>query len=84
MFCLNTSAQGKEERADKYFADFEFDKAIKLYEDLASEKRRPSLHIIQQLADSYFNRNQYQNAKDWYVKLYEIQGKNEGEGNIRK
>ena len=82
--CLYSTAQSKEERADKYFSEFEFDKAIELYEDLAAKKRRPPLHVIQRLADSYFNTNDYQAAKEWYVKLYEIEGKEVGEVNIIK
>ena len=82
--CLYSTAQSKEERADKYFSEFEFDKAIGLYEDLAAKKRRPPLHVIQRLADSYFNTNDYQAAKEWYVKLYEIEGKEVGEVNIIK
>ena len=52
-------AQSKLERADRYFTEFKFDKAIPLYKDLASEKKKPSLHVIQHLADSYFNMNHY-------------------------
>lgn len=77
-------AQSKEERADLYYSDFKFDEAINLYEDLASEKRRPSLQVIQRLADSYFNVNDYQSAKDWYSKLYSIKGKEIEEGNLIK
>ncbi len=77
-------AQSKEERADDFFKDFKFDKAIDLYKSLASEKKKPSLHIIQNLADSYFNINEYHNAKEWYSKLYKIQGKKIEEGNLIK
>ena len=82
--CLTVSAQSKEDRANKYFADFKFDKAIGLYVELANEKRRPSLEIIQNLADSYFNMNRYQEAAKWYNKLYTSKGKEVGEGNIIK
>ncbi len=77
-------SQSKEDRADANFKDFKFSEAIKLYEDLASDKKKPSLHIIQHLADSYFNINDYQNAKKWYSKLYTIQGKKIEEGNLIK
>lgn len=82
--CLMANSQSKEERADRLFTDFKFDKAIALYEDLAREKRRPSLNTIQKLADSYFNINRYQEAAQWYDKLYAIQGREVGEGNIIK
>ncbi|WP_165750376.1 OmpA family protein [Cellulophaga sp. Z1A5H] len=77
-------AQSKEERADDHFRAFKFDAAIKLYEDLADDKKKPSMHIIQQLADSYFNINDYHNAKIWYSRLYVIQGKRIEEGNLIK
>ncbi len=81
---LMANSQNKEERADQFFTDFKFDKAIALYEDLAKAKRRPSLNTIQKLADSYFNMNRYQEAVKWYDMLYRIQGKEVGEGNIIK
>ncbi|CAM4123221.1 OmpA family protein [Zobellia nedashkovskayae] len=82
--CLMVTAQSKEEKANAYFEDFKFDKAIDLYSDLAAEKKRPSLDVIQHLADSYFNMNRYQEAVKWYEKLYSIKGKEVGEGNIIK
>lgn len=85
-FCtvLQVSAQSKLERADELFHDFKFEKAIVLYKELASEKKRPSLHVIQRLADSHFNMSEYLEAKDWYAKLYAIEGKQVGESNIIK
>ena len=83
-FSIGVVAQSKEERADRYFKDFKFDNAIALYKDLATDKRKPSLHIIQRLADSYFNTNRYQEATSWYSRLYSIQGEQVGEPNIIK
>lgn len=77
-------AQSKLDRADQYFDEFKFEKAIALYHDLASESRKTSTHVIQRLADAHFNMSEYQNAKDWYVKLYAMQGQNVGESNIIK
>lgn len=82
--CIDLVAQSKLERADRFFKDFKFDRAIELYEDLASEKRRPSLHVVQRLADSHFNRSEYTEAKEWYAKLYAIEGKGMGENNVIK
>lgn len=81
---IGSFAQNKLDRADRFFDDFKFEKAISLYNDLAAEKQKPSLHVIQRLADSHFNMNEYQRAKDWYAKLYAIEGKNVGESNIIK
>ncbi|MEO9894066.1 OmpA family protein [Aurantibacter sp.] len=83
-FCLIGSAQTKESKADEFFNDFKFDKAIVLYKQLAEKKNRPSLHVMQNLAASYFNINEYTLAKPWYEKLYRIQGREFGEGNIIK
>ncbi|MEW2920940.1 OmpA family protein [Muricauda sp. ANG21] len=85
-FCTCTAAvsQSKLERADQFFNDFEFDRAIELYQDLVSQKRKSSTHIIQRLADAHFNQSEYHKAKDWYVKLYTIEGKGMGENNIIK
>ena len=77
-------AQSKLERADKYFDEFKFEKAIAVYHDLAPESRKTSVHVIQRLADAHFNMSEYQNAKDWYVKLYAMQGQNVGESKIIK
>ncbi|MDB2606161.1 OmpA family protein [Zobellia sp.] len=82
--CLTVSSQSKEEKANAYYEDYKFEKAIKLYSDLASGKKRPSLEVVQRLADSYFNMNRYQEAVIWYKKLYNIMGKEVGEGNIIK
>lgn len=81
---IGAFAQSKLDRADQFYKDFKFEKAIDLYQELADNKRKPSLHVVQRLADSYFNMSKYQQAKDWYLKLYAIQGKNVGESNVIK
>jgi len=83
-FCLVGKAQTQEAQADEYFIDFKYDKAIEIYGELVAQKRRPSMHVIQNLADSYFNINDYRSAKSWYEKLYSIQRKDFGEGNMIK
>lgn len=82
--CIVAMGQNKLERADKMFDDFKFEKAIELYQDLVTEKRKPSLHVIQRLADAHFNKSEYQEAKDWYVQLYAIEGTRMGENNVIK
>lgn len=81
---FSIEAQSKQNRADDYFADFKFQKAITLYNDLATEKRRPSLQVVQRLADSHFNINEYREASKWYSRLYDVQGNRIGENNIIK
>ena len=84
LFASLSVAQSKEERANDFFDDFKFSEAIKVYTSIASEKKKPSLDVIQHLADSYFNINDYQNAEQWYSKLYAIKGKQIGESNLIK
>ena len=56
-------SQTKETRADEYFENFKYDKAISLYTDIATRNKKPDTRIIQNLADSYFNIGDYTNAK---------------------
>ncbi|MCL5246209.1 OmpA family protein [Cellulophaga sp. 20_2_10] len=84
LFASLSVAQSKEERANDFFDDFKFSEAIKVYTSITSEKKKPSLDVIQHLADSYFNINDYQNAEQWYSKLYGIKGKQIGESNLIK
>ncbi|HUH46931.1 MAG TPA: OmpA family protein [Arenibacter sp.] len=73
------SAQKGIGTADAYFNDFKFKKAIEAYSKIASKEKRPSQYLVLRLADSYFNINDYQNARIWYEKLYKENGKNIGE-----
>ncbi|WP_036152903.1 OmpA family protein [Maribacter forsetii] len=81
--CLSHS-QTKETRANEYFANFKYDKAIALYTDIATKDKKPDVAIIQNLADSYFNMGDYTNAEKWYSKLYVLKGSEFGENNIIK
>lgn len=67
-------AQKGIETGDAYFHDFKFKKAIENYSKIVSKEKRPSRHLIQRLADSYFYINDYQNARKWYEKLYTENG----------
>src|SRR5690606_25670239 len=72
-------AQRGIETGDAYYNDFKFKKAIESYSKIASKDKRPSQYLIQRLADSYFNINDYQNARIWYEKLYKENGRGIGE-----
>ncbi|WP_419214187.1 OmpA family protein [Maribacter sp. X9] len=81
---LALQAQTKEERANEYFKNFKFDKAISLYAQIVDKGKKSDVHVIQNLADSYFNRGEYSNAEKWYSKLYMLKGNEVGENNIIK
>lgn len=72
-------AQKGLETGDAYYNDFKFKKAIESYSKIASKNKRPSQYLIQRLADSYYNINEYQNARVWYEKLYKENGRGVGE-----
>ncbi|SDS87930.1 WD40-like Beta Propeller Repeat [Maribacter dokdonensis] len=77
-------SQTKETRANEYFENFKYDKAIELYTDIANRTRKPEISVIQNLADSYFNMGDYTNAEKWFSKLYVLKGNEVGENNIIK
>jgi len=81
--CMSHS-QTKETRADEYFENFKYDKAIALYTNIVARNKKPDIYIIQNLADSYFNIGDYTNAEKWYSKLYLLKGNEVGENNIIK
>ena len=81
---LTLHSQTKETRADEFFKNFKYDKAIELYLDIADKGNRTDVHIIQRLADSYFNMGDYTNAEKWFTKLYVQKGNEVGENNIIK
>ena len=76
--------QTKETRANEYFKNFKYDKAIALYSDIVERNKKPSVAVIQNLADSYFNMGDYTNAEKWYSELYNLKGVEVGENNIIK
>lgn len=67
------------ETADAYYDDFNFKKAIESYSKIASKSKKPSRNVIQRLADSYYNINDYGHARIWYEKLYRETGRHIGE-----
>ena len=77
-------SQTKETRANEYFENFKFDKAIELYTEIVDKNKKPDIDIIQNLADCYFNIGDYTNAEKWYSILYRLKGNEVGENNIIK
>ncbi|MBM1107738.1 PD40 domain-containing protein [Aurantibacter crassamenti] len=59
--------------ADIQFNAFQYKKAIELYDEILKKNNKPTIHVIQNLADSYFNLSKYSEAGVWYTKLYEMQ-----------
>lgn len=81
---LKAYSQTKETRANDYFDNFKYDKAIALYIDIAGRNRKPDIDIVQNVADSYFNIGDYKNAEKWYSELYARKGNEVGENNVIK
>lgn len=89
LFCLllfgfGGQAQNKLQKADMHFNDFEFPKAIELYKAVADRSNNPDQYVVKQLAESYFNIADYNNARVWYQKLYEDKGQTMNEGTFIK
>ncbi|MEO9894065.1 carboxypeptidase regulatory-like domain-containing protein [Aurantibacter sp.] len=59
--------------ADIQFNTYHFEKAIVLYGEIIKTNVEPSAHVLQHMADSYFNINKYSEAGIWYLKLYDLQ-----------
>ncbi|UNY98287.1 OmpA family protein [Zhouia spongiae] len=66
---LYLSAQSVS-KADDYFNNYKFKEAIDLYHDIVAKSKEPKIGVIEKLADSYFNINDYSNAYLWYETLY--------------
>ena len=62
----------------------EYKEAIVLYEKVLEDGKTNGQETINKLADSYFNINEYINAKKWYDKLYEMQQTTMSENNFIK
>lgn len=71
VFINNLSwSQSSLKKAEQYFIGLDFQNAIANYNKAIEDKVELSQIQIEQLADSYFLINDYQNAKLWYDKLY--------------
>lgn len=68
---MTVAAQNKDtETADKLYAKFEYLDAAKAYEKLAAKGK--DAYVYKQIADSYYNLFNAQEASKWYAKLIEI------------
>jgi len=54
-------------KADEEFANFNFKKAIQLYDGIYAKKK--SAYVERQIAEANFNINNYRDAETWYAKL---------------
>ncbi len=67
--------------ADRYFKEFAYPKAAKLYEAIY-EKGDTSKYVISRIADSYYNNAQTKEAELWYSKLVDIHKKEVSEKSL--
>ena len=56
---------GQKKLADKFFENYNYSKAIELYEKVV-EKGDLSAHVLTRLGDSYYNNSESDKAAYWY------------------
>lgn len=84
LFSINIASQSSLEKATKYYNTMQYKKAIESYQKIIEKDEVKSHETIFRIANSYFYINDYQNAKKWFDKVYEIQQKTMAEVNFIK
>lgn len=59
---------GLRERADRFFYEYQYSKAVPIYLRLADSKR-PRLSDLERIAESYAKMNRYEDAENWYSRV---------------
>lgn len=59
---------GLRDRANRFYTEYQYSKAIPIYLKLADSKR-PRLEDLERLANSYAKMNKYEDAENWYSKV---------------
>ncbi|MCK0189332.1 OmpA family protein [Arenibacter sp. F20364] len=77
-------AQYSRSEANEYFQNLNFAKAINIYQQLESKKKKPKPFFVERLAESYFSITDYNNARIWYEKLYDLKEKKVDEATFIK
>lgn len=82
FFLLVAVAFGQRKyTADKYYSNYAYHKAAKLYEKIY-DKGDSSRLILQRLANSYYYNNNFKASEKWYEKLFELYDKDALEAEI--
>src|SRR5690606_22056312 len=71
VFAVSAVAQEQpslRDRADELYNRYEYANAVKLYTKLV-DTRKPRLHDLERLADSYLKMNDYESAENWYARI---------------
>ncbi|CAM1364569.1 WD40-like Beta Propeller Repeat [Tenacibaculum sediminilitoris] len=68
MLAITCFGQSKKV-ADRYYEEFSYVQAAKLYKDLVLVKGDSSKHVLSRLAESYYNNSDTNEAEIWYKKL---------------
>ena len=84
LFSISIASQSSLEKATKYYNTMQYKKAIESYQKIIEKDEVKSHETIFRIANSYFYINDYQNAKKWFDKVYEIQQKTMAEVNFLK
>jgi len=71
LFCIAFSAQGQENLPEKTFESKQID-VIKIYENVLNDGYE-SAQIYQKLAQANYARGNYQDAKKWFEKWFEME-----------
>lgn len=76
LLCCFMSAfsQSKLKNADDLFKALAFTDAAKAYDEYLEDVKQPSIRVLKNAGDSYYNINDNRNALKWYQKIYDIQG----------
>ncbi|MGV3762404.1 OmpA family protein [Parapedobacter sp.] len=82
LLCMGGAARSQEQpslrdRADELYRKYEYANAAKLYAKLV-DTRKPRLHDLERLADSYWRMNDYESAENWYARVVQQQGASAG------
>src|SRR5690554_5424691 len=59
---------GLRERADRFYYEYQYSKAVPIYLKLADSKK-PRLSDLERLAESYAKMNNYEDAENWYSRI---------------
>src|SRR5690606_35993324 len=63
---------GLRERADRFYYEYQYSKAVPIYLKLADSKK-PRLSDLERLAESYAKMNNYEDAENWYSRVVQDQ-----------
>ncbi|NER16279.1 OmpA family protein [Spongiivirga citrea] len=70
IICLG-QAMGQSEKANESYKSYDYQKAIKLYTNQIDDDTNVDVNILEKLANSYYFNADFNNAEEWYRKLFD-------------